>query len=191
MTATIIGFLATYTISSHWLFEKGLQYVSKLPAAGALLSDRLIYVMFFCFLMMLIFSVAVTGYISLYRNQDTRWLLTLPVSHRAVFLWKCFESAMFSSWGLVFILGPSPRRLRRNSGCIAVLFSQGDRRSVSVSPPRECTRIIDLNHSDSLFDPKAIRLGTHRCSSHPHRIGCSDSLAGSRNHRERGARRGL
>ena len=106
MTATIIGFLATYTISSHWLFERGLQYISKLPAAGALLSDRLIYVMFFCFLMMLIFSVAVTGYISLYRNQDTRWLLTLPISHRAVFLWKCFESAMFSSWGLVFILAP-------------------------------------------------------------------------------------
>lgn len=106
MTATIIGFLAAYTITAHWLFEKGLEYVSKLPAAGALLSDRLIYVMFFCFLMMLIFSVAVTGYIALFRNRDTRWLLTLPVSHQAVFLWKCFESAMFSSWGLVFILAP-------------------------------------------------------------------------------------
>lgn len=106
MTATIVAFLATYSVASYWLFSEGLEYVARLPAAGSLLSDRLLYVMFFCFLMMLIFSVAVTGYISLYRNRDTRWLLTLPISHRTIFLWKCFESAMFSSWGLVFILAP-------------------------------------------------------------------------------------
>ena len=106
MTATIVTFLVTYSVAAYLLFAEGLEYVAKLPAAGSLLSDRLVYVMFFCFLMMLIFSVAVTGYISLYRNRDTRWLLTLPVSHQAIFLWKAFESAMFSSWGLVFILAP-------------------------------------------------------------------------------------
>ncbi|MDF1853514.1 MAG: hypothetical protein P1U85_21940 [Verrucomicrobiales bacterium] len=106
MTITIALFLAAYSIVSYWLFREGLEYVARLPAAGSLLSDRLVYVMFFCFLLMLIFSVAVTGYISLFRNRDTRWLLTLPVSHRAIFLWKCFESAMFSSWGLIFILAP-------------------------------------------------------------------------------------
>ncbi|HRQ88944.1 MAG TPA: hypothetical protein PLA50_09115, partial [Bacteroidia bacterium] len=77
-----------------------------IPAAGTLLGDRLIHVLFFCFLTMLVFSVAVTCYISLFRSRDTRWLLTLPVSHRALFLWKCFESAVFSSWGLAFILAP-------------------------------------------------------------------------------------
>lgn len=106
MTSTILLFLVAYSVASYWLFREGLDYVARLPAAGSLLSDRLIYVMFFCFFLMLIFSVAVTGYISLYRNRDTRWLLTLPVSHRAIFLWKCFESALFSSWGLVFILTP-------------------------------------------------------------------------------------
>ena len=106
MTATILLFLLAYTLSAYWLFSEGLAYVARLPGAGALLSDRLIYVMFFCFMMMLIFSVAVTSYISLYRNRDTRWLLTLPISHRTIFLWKCFESAMFSGWGLIFILFP-------------------------------------------------------------------------------------
>ncbi len=106
MTLTISGFLITYMIAAYWLFSEGLGYVGSLPAAGALLSDRLIYVMFFCFMMMLIFSVAVTAYISLFRNRDTRWLLTLPLSHRTIFLWKCFESAAFSSWGLIFILAP-------------------------------------------------------------------------------------
>lgn len=106
MTGTILLFLVAYTVTAYWLFREGLDYVARLPAAGALLSDRLIYVMFFCFMMMLIFSVAVTSYISLYRNHDTRWLLTLPISHRTIFLWKCFESAMFSGWGLIFILFP-------------------------------------------------------------------------------------
>lgn len=106
MSATIACFLVGYIVAAYWLFSEGLRYVTALPAAGALLSDRLIHVMFFCFLMMLIFSVAVTSYISLYRNRDTQWLLSLPLSHRAIFLWKCFESAVFSSWGLAFILAP-------------------------------------------------------------------------------------
>lgn len=106
MTLTITGFLVGYMVAAYWLFSEGLGYVSALPAAGALLSDRLLYVLFFCFMMMLVFSVAVTAYISLYRNRDTRWLLTLPLSHRTIFLWKCFESATFSCWGLIFILAP-------------------------------------------------------------------------------------
>jgi ABC-2 type transport system permease protein len=106
MAATIVAFLLSYVIAAYWLFSEGLRYVGSLPAAGSLLGDRLIFVLFLCFLSMLVFSVAVTAYISLYRSRDTRWLLTLPVSHRALFLWKCFESAAFSSWGLAFILAP-------------------------------------------------------------------------------------
>lgn len=106
MTFTISSFLLGYLVASYWLFREGLAYVYRLPAAGALLGDRIIYLLFFCFFLMLLFSVAVTVYISLYRSRDTRWLLTLPVSHRALFLWKCTEAAAFSSWGLAFILAP-------------------------------------------------------------------------------------
>lgn len=106
MSFTVIAFLIGYLVVSYWLFREGLAYVFRLPAAGALLGDRIIYLIFFCFFLMLLFSVAVTVYISLYRSRDTRWLLTLPVSHRALFLWKCTEAAAFSSWGLAFILAP-------------------------------------------------------------------------------------
>lgn len=106
LACTIALFLAGYSAASYLLFQRALEYVYRLPGAGSLLSDRLIHLIFFCFALMLAFSVAVTGYIALYRNRDTRWLLTLPVSHRVIFAWKCFEAAMFSSWGLVFILAP-------------------------------------------------------------------------------------
>ena len=124
MTGTIIAFLITYLIASFWLFSQGLDYVSKLPAAGSLLSDRLISVMFFCFMLMLIFSVSITGYISLYRNRDTIWLLNLPVSHRAIFLWKSFEAAMFSSWGLLFILAPLLVAFAQNRGVTPLFYVQ-------------------------------------------------------------------
>jgi ABC-2 type transport system permease protein len=106
MSATVLAFLVGYMVAAYWLFSEGLAYVGSFPAAGGLLGDRLVYLLFFCFFLMLVFSVAVTSYISLYRSRDTRWLLSLPVSHRALFLWKCFESAVFASWGLAFILAP-------------------------------------------------------------------------------------
>lgn len=103
---TISGFLLGYMVAAYWLFRKGLGYVSAIPGAGGLLGDRLVHLLFLCFFLMLVFSVAVTAYISLYRGRDTAWLLSLPISHRALFLWKCFESATFSCWGLAFILAP-------------------------------------------------------------------------------------
>lgn len=116
MTATVLAFLVGYLFAAYWLFREGLAYVGSLPAAGALLGDRIVYLLFFCFFMMLVFSVAVTAYISLYRSRDTRWLLSLPISHRALFLWKCFESAAFSSWGLAFILAPLLLAFARTRG---------------------------------------------------------------------------
>ena len=124
MSGTIATFLIGYMVAAYWLFSEGLRYVASLPAAGALLSDRLIYVLFFCFFLMLVFSVAVTSYISLYRSRDTRWLLTLPVSHRALFLWKCFESAAFSSWGLAFILAPLLLAFARMRGVSPDFFAK-------------------------------------------------------------------
>jgi len=106
MTLTLSGFLMVYSVSAYILFKQGLNYFGRLPAAGSLLIDRMLYIIFFCFFVMLVFSVAVTGYISLYRARDTKWLLTLPLSRRVIFLWKSLEAAVFSSWGLLFITAP-------------------------------------------------------------------------------------
>ncbi len=106
MALTLVAFLLTYSVTAYFLFRRGLIYFGQLPAAGGLLIDRMMHVVFFCFLLMLMFSVAVTGYIALYRSRDTRWLLTLPISPRVIFLWKIFEATAFSCWGLLFISAP-------------------------------------------------------------------------------------
>ncbi len=99
-------FLAGYAFMSYWLFTKGLFLVERVPGIGGFLGDRIIYLIFFFFLLMLIFSVGITNYISLIKGRDIGWLLTLPVTHRVIFLWKSTEAILFASWGLVFISGP-------------------------------------------------------------------------------------
>ncbi len=106
MTFVLTVFLVTYMVAGYELFSHGLAYVNRLPAVSSLISERLLYLIFFCFFLMLIFSAAVTSFIALFRNRETKWLLTLPLSHRVIFLWKSLESALFSSWGLLFISAP-------------------------------------------------------------------------------------
>ncbi len=115
---TVIGFLVIYAFSAYFLLNKGFTFIGDLPAAGSLIVDRLIHVVFFGFMIMLTFSTAITAYISIYRGRDLPWLLSLPISHRVLFLWKCVESALFSSWGLLVIITP-------------LLFSFAEQRDVS------------------------------------------------------------
>ncbi len=105
MTATIAGFLAGYMVIGYLLFAFGLSYVDELPL-GAALSQRIFALLFFFFFLMLVFSNGVISYTTLYRNRETEWLLTLPVSFRALYAWKFTETLVFSSWGLVVISAP-------------------------------------------------------------------------------------
>ena len=65
---------------------------------------------------MLIFSNAVISYTALFRSKETGWLLTLPVSHRALFFWKVVETLVISSWGLIFLSAPLLLAYGQNKG---------------------------------------------------------------------------
>ena len=106
MGFTLAGFLLGYLLLGYVLFYQGLFHLARLPAIGQILSERIFYLMFFFFFLMLVFSNAVISYTTLFRSKETAWLLTLPVSHRALFLWKVIETLVISSWGLVFLSAP-------------------------------------------------------------------------------------
>ena len=106
MGFTLVGFLLGYLLIGYILFYQGLYHLARMPAIGQILSERIFYLMFFFFFLMLIFSNAVISYTTLFRSRETGWLLTLPVSHRALFMWKVVETLVISSWGLVFLSAP-------------------------------------------------------------------------------------
>lgn len=106
LASVILLFLAGYLIIGYWMFCTGLEYMTTLPGVGMLLATRVLYMTFFFFMLMLVFSNAILLYSALFRGKETAWLLTTPVSPRAIFLWKTIESFLVSSWGLAILSAP-------------------------------------------------------------------------------------
>ena len=82
-----------YVGIGYWLFHAGLGLVYNVPVFGHLLSQRLIFLIFGFFFVMLVFSNLIIGYATLFRNRETTWFLSLPIAHRTVYRWKFFEAS--------------------------------------------------------------------------------------------------
>ena len=107
MVASLILFIGGYGLMGYVFFSRGFSMIQKIPGGvGGFVSDRVLHVIFFCFSLMLLFSVGVTNFIGLIKGREVGWLMTLPVTRRVVFLWKSTEAILFASWGLVFISAP-------------------------------------------------------------------------------------
>ncbi len=100
------GFILGYLFVGYWLFRSGLEYLYTFPLVGALLSQRILFLIFSCFFVMLIFSNLIIGYSTLFKNRETAWMLTLPLRHRDVYRWKFLEGLAVSSWALIFLSAP-------------------------------------------------------------------------------------
>lgn len=100
------GFVAGYLLVGYWLFRTGLQFLYNFPLVGALLSQRILFLIFGFFFVMLMFSNLIIGYTTLFRNRETQWMLSLPLRHRDVYRWKFLEALVVSSWALIFLSAP-------------------------------------------------------------------------------------
>ena len=103
---TIAAFLSLYAIAAYVLVARGLAFVHAVPLLGPMLTERLIYVLFFFFFVMLVISNATITGMSLFRRQETGWLISLPLSFRSLVLWKTIEGMVLASWGLLLLSAP-------------------------------------------------------------------------------------
>ena len=106
MTLTISAFLGAYAAVAYILVGRGLAFVNTVPLLGPMLTERLIYMLFFSFFVMLVVSNATITGMGLFRRKETGWLLTLPLTHRSLVLWKTFEGMALASWGLLLLSAP-------------------------------------------------------------------------------------
>lgn len=102
----LVSFVVGYLLIGYFLFHRGLQFIFTFPAVGALLSQRILYLIFGFFFVMLIFSNLIIGYSTLFKNRETNWFLTLPIRHVDIYRWKFLESIVVSSWALIFLSAP-------------------------------------------------------------------------------------
>ena len=97
MLGVLGAFCLGYMAVAYWLFYTGLMFLHHVPLVGSLLAQRLLYLIFGFFFAMLVFSNAIIGYASLFKNRETSFLLSLPISTRNIYLWKLLESLVFAS----------------------------------------------------------------------------------------------
>lgn len=102
IVAFVLGYLAIAFLFFYW----GFRFVDKFPGLGTLLIERLLFLLFAFLFFLLLFSNLIIAYTNLFRNPETRFLLTLPVSFRTIFQWKFFESVFLASWAFVFLVLP-------------------------------------------------------------------------------------
>ncbi len=106
LTAVITLFIASYWGLAFWLFYMGLKFVGRFPGLGALLTDRLLFLLFAFLFVLLLLSNLVISYTNLFRNRETSFLLALPISTRTIFQWKFIETALLASWAFIFLIAP-------------------------------------------------------------------------------------
>ncbi len=106
LTAIISLFVVGYLVLSFWLFYYALKFIAKFPGLGAVLTERLLYVLFAFLFALLLLSNLVISYTNLFRNRETAFLLTMPVSTQTIFRWKFIESMVLASWAFLFLIAP-------------------------------------------------------------------------------------
>ena len=102
----MIVFVLGYIVVSFALFHRALYFLGTFPGLGSLLIERLLFLLFAFFFLLLLFSNLVIAYTNLFRNRETAFLLTMPVSTRIIFQWKLLESTLLASWAFVFLIAP-------------------------------------------------------------------------------------
>src|SRR5207249_3184732 len=106
MVAVITMFVGGYWIAAFVLFYYGFAYLARVPGLQVILLDRMLYLFFAFLFVMLVFSNMIIGYSTIFKSQETQWMLTLPVRSLDVFRWKLLETTLLASWAFLFLSAP-------------------------------------------------------------------------------------
>jgi ABC-2 type transport system permease protein len=107
LLTTVIGlFIVGYLVLSFELFSWGLRFIAGFPGLGAVLTERLMYLLFAFLFALLLLSNLVIGYTNLFRNREAAFLMTQPIPWQTIFRWKFIESTFLASWAFLFLIAP-------------------------------------------------------------------------------------
>ncbi len=109
-------FLAGYLGLSFWLFWRGFRFVGSFPGLGTILAERLMFLLFACLFVLLVFSNLIIGFSQFFRNRETIFLLSMPISAQSIFRWKFSESTLLACWAFLFLVAPLLAAYGMNQG---------------------------------------------------------------------------
>jgi len=88
-------------------FHEGFSFMEKnFPEVAPTLTRYLFSLFYMSLMVMLAFSTGIILFASLFRSEETQFLLSTPTHPETVFSYKFVESLAFSSWAFAFLAGP-------------------------------------------------------------------------------------
>ena len=106
MLSVITLFVVGYWFAGYAIFHMGFLRLADIPGLQVIVLDRMLYLFFAFLFLMLVFSNMIIGYSTLFKSQETQWMLTLPVRSLDVFRWKLLETTLLASWAFLFLSAP-------------------------------------------------------------------------------------
>ena len=107
--AVIVSFAVGFWLLMFAMFESAFSFVYGMEAIAPfreVLIDYLFAFFFLTLLVMMALSNAIISFASLFRTQETEYLLTKPIGASQVFVYRALESLVFSSWGMIALVLP-------------------------------------------------------------------------------------
>lgn len=88
-------------------FYDGFSFMEEsFPEISPTLTRYLFSLFYMSLMIMLAFSTGIILFASLYRSEESKFLLSTPTHPETVFSYKFVESLTFSSWAFAFLAGP-------------------------------------------------------------------------------------
>ncbi len=98
--------VAVFFTGTYLIFHRVFSYLFCVQDIGILLIDRLIGIGFLAFFLMLIISNLISSTGTLYRSDETTFLMSSPMEYRQVFWVKFVDNIFYASWATLIITIP-------------------------------------------------------------------------------------
>lgn len=102
-TLFISACIVVFWVGALALMYKGLWFFNKFPIVGPALVDESIYLFFAALFIMLTLSSIIVCYVTYYNSPEVDYLFSKPVHDTAIFMYRFFQSVLYSSWAFLFL----------------------------------------------------------------------------------------
>ena len=102
-TSFISLFIVLFWVGALALMYKGLWFFNRFPIIGPALVDEAIYLFFAALFIMLTLSSIIVCYVTYYNSPEVDYLFSKPVHDTVIFMYRFFQSVLYSSWAFLFL----------------------------------------------------------------------------------------
>jgi ABC-2 type transport system permease protein len=104
--AVVLGLVIGFWCLMFAMFLDGFRFLSTYRALSDIVLDYLFAFFYLSLLVMMTISNGIIAYTSLYRSEETAFLLALPVHAENTFTYRASDSTIFSAWGMGTLVVP-------------------------------------------------------------------------------------